>query len=203
MFSTILSCTIIYNAVILNKVIHWKNVGNYHTSTNRRIVCNVTIIILYGFLSCASWQLTHRRDTAFFQETKDWPCPQLPKRTSQMALMVKNSSTNTRDISNMGSILAWEYPLEEGIVTHSSIHAWIIPWTEGSGGLQLIGLQRVGYDWSNLAHTHTQNSAAALQRAPTGSASFLPPQKGFGKFVTTPLSADIWISRQLWSNITS
>ena len=44
-------------------------------------------------------------------------------------------------------------PLEEGMVTHSSILAWRIPWTEEPGGLQSKGLQRAGYDWSDLAHT--------------------------------------------------
>ena len=42
--------------------------------------------------------------------------------------------------------LGWEDPLEEGRVTHSSILAWGIPWTEEPGGLQSIGLQRVGHD---------------------------------------------------------
>ena len=42
--------------------------------------------------------------------------------------------------------LAWEDPLEEGIATHSSILAWRIPWTEESGGLQSMRLQRVGQD---------------------------------------------------------
>ena len=42
--------------------------------------------------------------------------------------------------------LGWEDPLEEGMATHSSILAWRIPWTEESGGLQYIGLQRVGHD---------------------------------------------------------
>ena len=37
-------------------------------------------------------------------------------------------------------------PLEEGMVTHSSILAWRIPWTEEPGGLQSKGLQRAGYD---------------------------------------------------------
>ena len=36
-------------------------------------------------------------------------------------------------------------PLEEGI-THSSILAWRIPWTEEPGGLQSMGAQRVGHD---------------------------------------------------------
>ena len=33
-----------------------------------------------------------------------------------------------------------------GHVAHSSILAWRIPWTEESGRLQSIGLQRVGHD---------------------------------------------------------
>ena len=37
-------------------------------------------------------------------------------------------------------------PLEEGIATHSSVLAWKMPWTEEFGGLQSIGLQRVGHD---------------------------------------------------------
>jgi len=31
--------------------------------------------------------------------------------------------------------LSWEDPLEEGMVTHSRILAWRIPWTEEPGGL--------------------------------------------------------------------
>ena len=42
--------------------------------------------------------------------------------------------------------LGREDPLEEGMATHSSILAWRIPWTEEPGGLQSMGLQRVGHD---------------------------------------------------------
>ena len=42
--------------------------------------------------------------------------------------------------------LSWEDPLEKGTATHSSILAWRIPWTEEPGGLQSMGLQRVGHD---------------------------------------------------------
>ena len=42
--------------------------------------------------------------------------------------------------------LGWEDPLEEGMATHSSVLAWRIPWTEEPGGLQSMGLQRVGHD---------------------------------------------------------
>ena len=36
--------------------------------------------------------------------------------------------------------LDWEDPLEKGMVTHSSILAWRIPWTEEPVGLQSMGL---------------------------------------------------------------
>ena len=38
--------------------------------------------------------------------------------------------------------------------THSSILAWTVPWTEKPGGLQSIGSERVGHDWSDLAHMY-------------------------------------------------
>ena len=33
--------------------------------------------------------------------------------------------------------------MEKEMATHSSILAWRIPWIEGPGGLQSMGLQRV------------------------------------------------------------
>ena len=42
--------------------------------------------------------------------------------------------------------LGQEYPLERGIVTHFSILAWAIPWTEEPGRLQSMGSQKVGHD---------------------------------------------------------
>ena len=42
--------------------------------------------------------------------------------------------------------LGREDPLEEGRVIHSSILTWRIPWTEKPGGLQSMGLDRVGHD---------------------------------------------------------
>ena len=52
--------------------------------------------------------------------------------------------------------LGWEDPLEKGTATHSSVLAWRIPWAEELGGLQSMGLQRVGHDWAteHTAHTH-------------------------------------------------
>ena len=42
--------------------------------------------------------------------------------------------------------LGWEDLLEESMATHSSTLAWRIPWTEEPGGLQSVGVQRVGHD---------------------------------------------------------
>ena len=56
-----------------------------------------------------------------------------------------------------------EDPLEEGMATHSSILAWIIPWTEEPGGLWSIGLQRVRNDSSDLACTHLIKNMPAMQ----------------------------------------
>ena len=45
----------------------------------------------------------------------------------------------------------WVQSLGWGMVTHSSILAWRVPWTEEPGRLQSMGLQRVGYDWVTLS----------------------------------------------------
>ena len=60
-----------------------------------------------------------------------------------MAQMVKNLPAVQKTWVQW---LGQEDPLEKGMVTHSSILAWGIPWTEEPGGLQSMGLQRVGQD---------------------------------------------------------
>ena len=42
--------------------------------------------------------------------------------------------------------LGQEDSLEKEMLTHSSILAWRIPWTEMPGGLQSTGLQRVRHN---------------------------------------------------------
>ena len=66
--------------------------------------------------------------------------------------MVKNPSANAEDGRDASSTPGlgrapggWEEPLEEGMATHSSILAWIIPWTVEPGGLQSTGSQKVGH----------------------------------------------------------
>ena len=47
---------------------------------------------------------------------------------------------------DLGSIPGWKDPLEKEMAPHSSTLAWKIPWTEKPGGLQSMGLQRIGHD---------------------------------------------------------
>ena len=42
--------------------------------------------------------------------------------------------------------LGWEDAVEKGMMTHSSILAWIIPGTEEPGKLESVGPQRVRHD---------------------------------------------------------
>jgi len=63
----------------------------------------------------------------------------------------KESACNAGEL---GSILGLEDPLEKGMVTHSSVLAGRIPWTEEPGRLQSIGSQSVRYDWA-AKHTYT------------------------------------------------
>ena len=62
--------------------------------------------------------------------------------TSLIAQMVKNLPAMQETwVQSLGQ----EGPLEKEMAPHSSILAWRIPWTEEPGGLQSMGLQRVGY----------------------------------------------------------
>ena len=57
--------------------------------------------------------------------------------------LFRGSSDGKVSACNVGDqvqSLAWEDPLEKEMATHSSTLAWKIPWTEGDGGLQSMGL---------------------------------------------------------------
>ena len=57
--------------------------------------------------------------------------------------MVKNlPAMQETEVQSLGQ----EDPLEKEMATQSSIFAWRIPWTEEPGGLQFMGLQRMGHD---------------------------------------------------------
>ena len=70
------------------------------------------------------------------------------------------------------------------MATHPSVLAWRIPWTEEPGGLQSLGLQRVGHDSATFTftlHFHalekemaTHPSVLAWRSPGTGEPSGLP-----------------------------
>ena len=63
-------------------------------------------------------------------------------RTFLVALLVKNlpaMQETTCNAENMVQSLGWEDSLEKGMVTHSSILDWRVPWTEEPGELQFVG----------------------------------------------------------------
>ena len=60
-----------------------------------------------------------------------------------VAQMVENlTAIQETQVQSLGQ----EDPLEKRMATHSSILAWKMPWTEESGRLQSVGLQRVGHN---------------------------------------------------------
>ena len=60
--------------------------------------------------------------------------------------MVKNLAAKAGAINDWGSIPESGRSPGQRHGTHSSVLAWRIPWTEEPGGLQSMGLQRVGLD---------------------------------------------------------
>ena len=51
-----------------------------------------------------------------------------------MGLVTKNPPAKAGDIRDSVQSLGQKDQLEEGMATHSSIVAWIIPWAEEPGG---------------------------------------------------------------------
>ena len=68
------------------------------------------------------------------------------KGSSQVVLVLKNLPANAGRHETQVQSLGREDLLEDGIATHSSILAWIIPWTEEPSKLQPIRSHRVGHD---------------------------------------------------------
>ena len=71
-------------------------------------------------------------------------------------LVVKNPPIYAGELRGWVQSPGQEDPLEKGMVTHSNILAWRMPWTEKPSRLQFRASQRVGRDWSDLAHTHAK-----------------------------------------------
>ena len=63
-----------------------------------------------------------------------------------MALLVKNVSTSVGDAREVDSTSGLGGSPRVGSGNHSNILAWKISWNVEPGGLQSMGLQRVGHD---------------------------------------------------------
>ena len=58
---------------------------------------------------------------------------------SKVVLVARNPPANSGDIRDSGSIPGFGRAAGGGMVTHSSILAWKIPWTEEPGGATVHG----------------------------------------------------------------
>ena len=73
----------------------------------------------------------------------------------------------------MDLILGLGRSLEKKMATHSRILAWRIPQTEEPGRLQSMGSQRVGHDWSDLAHCCNASQLALVVKNTSANAEDL------------------------------
>ena len=89
--------------------------------------------------------------------------------------------------------LGKEDPLEEEMTTHSSILAWKIPRTEGPGGLQSMGSQRVGHDW-----TYTHNMQYSLWKHLLIIFLTLPKPENHHKNQARFLICRVWMWQTRW-----
>ena len=103
---------------------------------------------VHGVTKSQTRKNTHTQQikTRSFQFSSFYFCnAMLLSQDFPVAQMVKNLSVMQKtQVRSLG----WEDPLEREMAIHSGILAWRIPWTEEPGGLQPMGLQRVGHKWA-------------------------------------------------------
>ena len=98
------------------------------------VLLAMLLVVCLFHLSCITKCVTEPQvELIMFRQLKDFP----------------GSSDNKESACNAGdpgSIPGLGRSPGGRMATHSSILAWRIPWTEEPGGLQSMGLQRVGHD---------------------------------------------------------
>ena len=75
--------------------------------------------------------------------------------------MVKNLFAMQETQETEVQFLGQEEPWKKGMAIHSSILVWRIPWTEESGGLPFMGLQRVSHGWVTNTYVNDKLQYAA------------------------------------------
>ena len=98
---------------------------------------------------------SHRKGHLNPQFINSWEVLETGKRASLVAQRLKH-------LPPMWETWVWslgrEDPLEKEMVTHFTILAWRIPWTEEPGRLQSTGSQRVRHDWAATLFTDSKKS---------------------------------------------
>ena len=110
----------------------------------------------------------------------------LPMNIHDCGSMVKNLPVTQEPQETWIWFLGRKNLLEEEMTTHSRFLAWRLPWTEKPSGLQSMGSQRVGYEWSNLSHMQDLIPSIALLWA------------WFSAHLQ-PLNMILWLLQSLWS----
>ena len=82
--------------------------------------------------------------------------------TSTNQVLVSGASLMTQMVNNPPVMqetqvlsLGWEYPLEKGMATDSSILGWRVPWIEAPGGLQSIFWPPLTRYWQTISQEVT------------------------------------------------
>ena len=111
------------------------------------------------FATSATWDYTDRKSTLHLdQRSHKWTL--LARRESDVKKKRKYSAMchdwaslvaqMVKNLLAMQEICVWsmglKYSLEKGMVAHTCILAWKIPWTGEPGRLQSMGSQRVGHN---------------------------------------------------------
>ena len=107
--------------------------------------------------------------------------------------------------------LSWEDPLEEEMATHSNILAWRIPWTEETGGLRCMKLQKswtqLGWittsitysgpvkslDWSRIVNPWFTQTKKVIPRSANQDSHMLKQYRHYGKSWICPVI--IWLAK--------
>ena len=100
--------------------------------------------------------------------------------------------------------LGQEDPLEKEVATHSRSLAWEIAWTEEPGGLRAMGSQRVGHDWSSLAHVHCGLPLMLItkeERVNCNCLSFIPETYSFSEDLSEWVRSQDWTELILWERL--
>ena len=145
----------ITNSIKTLKMVHIKKKKSLKTKVVRWSIMSLLVFCIGG---CGLWKLVQAKIWTRKRWHSMWASAWWPQQkivnfenyfklywVAPVAQTVKNTPAWWETwVQSLG----WEYPIEEGMATHSSILTWRIPWTEEPGEIQSMGLQRVGHDWA-------------------------------------------------------